>query len=622
MGEDSVVQGPGRTRSRAAQARDDGALRPVAGDTISGRLAAVALRAPDRLAIQDLHRRLTFAELARQVAFVGGAAQAAFDPARGPVAIFAPFDARFHLAFLGALQGGGLPLVLDPEHPGQRIRSIADHAGAGGILTTRELSARARVLFAPGLPILQVEDAAVSGRTARARASAEDPAYILYTSGSTGRPKGVLHSHATVLNDIAITTRVCEITPADSGCVFYAATMGTMRNSLWPLMNGAALHILPARDLGADRLVEEIRLRRPTVIQMVPTLFRRLASATPERQPLESVRIVRLVGDRSDWSDVDLFRRAFRPDARLEISLASTECPSSFARWFVDETLARGGRLPVGRLTSGLEMSIRGEDGVPVADGQAGEVVVSGPHLALGYWREPGLTAAAFTPDASDPARRVFSTGDMCVQRPDGLLEFVGRVDRLLKIRGHRVEPAEVEAALRGCTGVGEAAIVVRRTPDGRPRALAAYVELEPGIAGLLPRHLLAMLSHRLPAYMLPASVQIGALPRLANFKPDRTALEALDRARVADLSSRMQNPLLDAVAGAFESIVGHGAATPEDNLLSLGGDSLQSAELVLELERRLGIRIPRRVFRDTRSIAELSAWIAERIGENPEERA
>ncbi len=210
----------------------------------------------------------------------------------------------------------------------------------------------------------------------------------------------------------------------------------------------------------------------------------------------------------------------------------------------------------------------------------------------------------------------------MCLRRPDGLLEFVGRVDRLLKIRGHRIEPAEVEAALRGCTGAAEAAIVVRHTSDGRPRALAAYVELEPGIKGLLPRHLLAMLSQRLPAYMLPAFVRIRALPRLANFKLDRNALEALDQALLADMSDRMRNPLLDTVAGAFESVVGNGGATPEDNLLSLGGDSLQSVELVLELERRLGVGIPQRVFRDTRSIAELSAWIAKRIGENREERA
>lgn len=622
MGEDSVLQKLGRPDSHASLTCDDGGLHPNTEDTISGRLAAVARRAPDGLAIQDLHRRLTYAELASQVACIAGAAEAAFDPEQGPVAIFVPFDSRFHLALLGALQARRVALVLDPEHPGPRIRSIADHAGVGGVLTTRELAAQARALFAPALPVLEVEDAVVSGREARGGPSADDPAYILYTSGSTGRPKGVLHSHANVLNDVAITTQVCEITAVDSGCVFYPATMGTLRNSLWPLMNGAALHVLPARELGANRLVEEIRIRRPTVIQMVPTLFRRLASAAPDRQALESVRIVRLVGDRSDWNDVDLFRRAFRADARLEISVASTECPSSFVRWFVDETLERGARLPVGRLTPGLELSILGEDGAPAADGQAGEVVVSGRHLALGYWREPELTAAAFAPDASDPNRRTFSTGDMCLRRPDGLLEFVGRVDRLLKIRGHRIEPAEVEAALRGCTGAAEAAIVVRHTSDGRPRALAAYVELEPGIKGLLPRHLLAMLSQRLPAYMLPAFVRIRALPRLANFKLDRNALEALDQALLADMSDRMRNPLLDTVAGAFESVVGNGGATPEDNLLSLGGDSLQSVELVLELERRLGVGIPQRVFRDTRSIAELSAWIAKRIGENREERA
>ncbi len=209
----------------------------------------------------------------------------------------------------------------------------------------------------------------------------------------------------------------------------------------------------------------------------------------------------------------------------------------------------------------------------------------------------------------------MFRTGDVALRRPDGLYEFVGRKDQLIKLRGHRLEPAEVESALRRCTGVGDAAVVLRRRPDGAPRALVAYVELTGEGDGLLPRHIMHMLSRQLPRYMLPAIVAVlEALPRLAHFKIDRLALDRLDQAREAAALAEEADPVTAKVAAAFQAVIRCESASADDNLLSLGGDSLQMVDVMLELETRLGLKVPDQVMARSLSIRELAGWIRPRL--------
>ncbi len=591
-----------------------GTWSDATAETVTGRLAGLAQRFGERMALCDLAEDLSFAELVRRMDAVAGAVQAALTQPGGAIAVLAPLDCRFYLAFLGVLRAGRVALVLDPEHPPERLRQIAAHAGIEAILATEELAGDASAVVPHGTPVLTLERAVAAGRRPLGEPQPESPAYILYTSGSTGAPKGVVHSHANAINDAALGRISPGFTPDDVSAVYYAGTMGTVRNGLGILLAGGQLHVLPARRLGAGPLVEEIRRRRVTVIQGVPTLFRRIAATVSGGPPLESVRLVRLIGDRSYWSDLDLARQACGPTVQLQISIASTECPSTFATWTVNDALRTpGGRLPVGRPTPGVTVFLRDETGAPARDGEPGEAILTSRRLALGYWLEPELTNAAFGVSPQGDGLRTYATGDICLRRPDGLYEFVGRKDAMLKIRGHRLEPGEVEAALRVCPGLADAAVVVRRDPEGRPTALAAYAETAPDAEGLLPRHVLAVLSQKLPAYMMPAVIYLQPLPRLANFKPDRQALEAADQVRRADRGPRASDPLLDEVAKVFETVVGCRGATAEDDLLSLGGDSLQSVELMLELERRFGVKLRDVTFRRSRNIADLTAWIRRR---------
>jgi acyl-CoA synthetase (AMP-forming)/AMP-acid ligase II/acyl carrier protein len=269
------------------------------------------------------------------------------------------------------------------------------------------------------------------------------------------------------------------------------------------------------------------------------------------------------------------------------------------------------GRLPVGRILPDASVTIADENGGPVADGETGELVVASRYLALGYWQDPEMTARAFRTDPDDPAIRIFKTGDMGRMRPDGLIEFVGRDDQQIKLRGHRIEIGEIELALAACAGVEDAAVVVRRDETGMPRSLTAYVEPRPG-AQMLPRDLVSMLTKRLPRYMIPGTFQvIEALPRLPNLKIDRTRIARIEAERATRSPDPILDPLVAEVAGIFDAVLGTTGATPEDNVFSLGGDSLQAVRVALELETRFRIALPAAIFESMQTIGELTRWIA-----------
>ena len=572
--------------------------------TVGARLAEVAAREPDGLALGDGERRVSYGQLAAQADEIARALAAA--PAEGPVAVLMRHGASFAVGVLGAMASGRPCLPLDADHPIARNAQIARHAGAAAVLTQGALVQQARALFGDELQVLDLDALPpappVPGPTPDAVAA------ILYTSGSTGQPKGVYQSHRGVLFDALEAVTFGGIGPEDRLALVYSPTaIAGLRNLLSGLLAGASLELLSPTGLGAAGLAREINRHGLTVLRASPTLFRHVAQALRPGERLDSLRMVQLGGERVDWSDYDAFRAACGPEAAFGCHLGATECWTLHTQWLVDEAV-RGSapRLPVGRDAPGRTVRLLGEDGASAADGETGEIVVSSRHLALGYWREPELTAKAFGQDPEDPAARTYRTGDLGRRRPDGLLEFEGRRDQQIKLHGYRIEPGEVEAALRGCPGVRDAAVVVRRSAAGVPKALVAYAELKPEVKGLKARHLMAMAGQKLPPQMRPAAVEIlPELPWLANFKIDRQALERRDAAAAAS-GAAPADALARQVAEAFEAVLGIRGVGADDNLLSLGGDSLQAVDIALELDRRFGLTVEEGEFEPSRSIA---AW-------------
>jgi amino acid adenylation domain-containing protein len=591
-------------------------FEPFPDEAVEGSLVArfdaTARRHAFRLAVSDLEQSWTYAELAAFADRIAIAVHAAASRP-GPVAILLRNEARFPAAIFGVLATGRPFIPLDVDHPAERNGWIARHAGTAAVVSAGDLAERATGVFPPDVPILDIAALPQRGAAPVASPAPEDIAAILYTSGSTGLPKGVCQDHRSLLFGVQQWTDVMHLSREDRmALVTSPSSYAGIRNLLCPLLIGASLHILPPRVLQPSGLIREIGARGITVYRSVPTVFRHLVDALGEQECLDSIRLVSLGGDRADWADVERFKRACRKDAVLAVGLSSTEAIANYTWWFVDGALrSNGSRLPVGRTTENPSISLLGDTGELIEDDEIGEIVLNGRYLARGYWREPGLTAEAFGVDPHDPERRTYRTGDMARRRPDALFEFIGRKDHQLKLHGQRIEIAEVESALAACTGVRDAAVAVRRDSEGDPRALVAYAELRTGVNGLLPRHLLSMLSQRLPTHMMPSAIRIVAeLPRLPNQKIDRGRLAALDNASVSPEADR--NPLTAEVIAIFETVLGC-SATADDNVLSLGGDSMQAVMIALELEQHFEIPIPIDAFEATQTIRELAAWIESR---------
>ena len=582
--------------------------------SIVDRFEAIAERFPDRLAIQDQTSSLTYRELGNLVARISAATASAIDGRTGPVGIFLGRDARYPAAMLGILSAGGAYAALDASHPVERNRMIVEQAGMCAIVSAGAVAEQAASLFLSPIPVIDIDALVDFLRPQPAiRPAATDLGYIYFTSGSEGIPKGVPHSHRNMLHMVLQYTNALHLSPEDRlTLVFPPSTAGGARDIFAALLNGASLHFLSPGDLQPDGLVREIQTRGITIYHSAPSLLRRLAEVLGANERLGSVRISSLGGDRIEWRDIDTSRRVFSRDVHLYMALSSTESHIR-CHWFIDDALRQTtDRPPVGRPLPNRELLIVDDTGKPVTDGEFGEILIKSRYIANGYWNAPELTVVAFTLDPSDKSLVTFRTGDLGRRRPDGLIEFAGRKDHQVKLHGYRVDIGEIEEALRGCTGVQDAVVVARRNDAGLPRSLAGYVEPSAGVEGLVRRDLASMLIKRLPRYMIPATLNIVAqLPRLPTLKIDRMRIAEMDAVRVMEVVNPSDGPLIAELIKIFESVLGNVGATPEDNVSSLGGDSLQAIKVALELEKHFSIAIPADVFESIQTIWELARWLA-----------
>jgi amino acid adenylation domain-containing protein len=576
--------------------------------SVHARFAAVAERYADHLAASDQNRRFTYGQIRRIAASISAAVLAT--ERAGPVAIFLPNEARYPAAMLGIMAAGRGFVALDALHPAERSTEIAAHAQVAAVVSAGEFARQAQRLF-PHAAVIDVETVPSAASAPTDASTPDDLAWIIYTSGSTGKPKGVYQNQRGLLVDAMFSVNDMHLGPRDRQFLYASPSLfaGT-RIALTSLLSGGSLHCFTPDEIRSDNFAERLIDEGITIIRSVPALFRHTVKTLPAGGRLEGVRMVYLGGDRVDWSDYELFCRSCDETAVFGTHLGSTECSGVFLQWFTRKGLQHGTeRLPVGRPVHAATVTLVGEDGQAVPDGEIGEYRVSCPHLAQGYWQEPG--SAKFAVDA-DSGSRTFRTGDLGRKRPDGYFEHRGRADDQIKIAGYRIEPAEIEHALAACTGVHAGAVVIRRNESGAPVAVIAYVELKPGVRGLLPRHIRTALARQLPAHMLPATIHLlQALPILPNLKIDRQALYRVDAERSRHTDDRTSNPLLDQVAVVFEQTLEGAGATPDDNILSLGGDSFAAVTLGIALEQRFGLRLPNDVLAAAPTIREMATRIA-----------
>ncbi|MFB6892598.1 amino acid adenylation domain-containing protein [Kitasatospora sp. NPDC056327] len=528
------------------------------------------------------------------------------------VAVALPRSADLLVAVHAVVRAGGAYLPLDLDHPAERIAHLVtaarpvlvltDTAGAARLPAGTGTGTGAVLLDAPGtraelaaLPAGPVTDA---DRLRPLRPA--HPAYVIFTSGSTGLPKGVLVSHGAIVNRLLWMQDAYHLTPEDR--VLHKTPAGfdvSVWELFWPPAQGVPL-VVAGPDAHRDpaHLAELIRRHRVSVLHFVPSM---LAAFLAEER-IADCPALRLVVCSGEALPVALAERFTASAAGRPVVLENLYGPTEAAVDVTYETY-RPGRpggdgVPIGRPVRNTALRLLDARLRPVPPGAPGELYLAGVQLARGYLGRPGLTAERFTADPyGPPGSRMYRTGDLARHGADGLLEYLGRTDGQVKLRGLRIELGEIEAALSAAPGVAHAAAAVREDTPGRQR-LAGYLVPAPG-ARPDPAQVRSFAAGRLPEYMLPADlVVLPALPLSVNGKLDRGALPApAPEPAPAPAAPAAQAPggtPATVLAALMAEAIGLPGVPPDGNFFTLGGDSIVSIRLV-SLARRAGLTITAR---------------------------
>ena len=573
---------PEAERHRLLTAWNDTAREP-AGGSGPERFAAGAGGAPDAVAVECGERTLTYAELderssrlaarlaARMKARPGGAPET-------PVALLMERSPDLVIAQLAVLKAGGCYVPLDPSQPAARLERLLADSGAEIVLTSADCDASGRG-FTP-VPV-------------RPQAAA----YVMYTSGSTGEPKGVVVTHENIL-ELAADRRFAghRRVLLHSPHTFDAATY-----ELWiPLLNGGTVVIAPPGPLHAST-IERGRL---DAVWLTAELFRTLADLAPG-----ALARAGEVWAGGDVLPADAARRLARRGVQVVNGYGPTETTTFATSHRLPQEPAIG-PVPIGRPLDNTRVYVLDTRLRPVPTGTVGELYIAGSGLARGYLGRPGMTAERFVADPfGPPGGRMYRTGDLARWTPAGELEFAGRADGQVKIRGHRVEPGEVEAVLEGCPGVERAVVTAPASPSGR--RLLAYVLLAEG--GRLDRVRGHAAAH-LPRHLLPSRYEVlGHLPLTPHGKIDRAALPSAvlpgsglpddglpDDGRAAALptgpatrppGTPPATPREKELCGLFAEVLNIPEAHAGTDFFAAGGDSLLAMRLMAAIEHALGLR-------------------------------
>jgi amino acid adenylation domain-containing protein len=562
------------------------------------RFRAQAAADPDRVALQWDRDRLTYRELDRRAAGVAAALRSRGAGPGDVAGLFLERSPWMTAAFLGVLDVGCAWLVLDPDHPERRLRLLLAEARPRWILTTEDLLGR--LPEGAGETILldgQVLDGqATAGPAANTAASGPaDLAYVVYTSGSTGSPKGVLTPRGGVESYLAYVTGTWGIGAADVVLQLAAPTFdASVRDMLGPLTAGLRV-VLPnaaqARDPRA--LLALLTEQRVTcLLSVVPTLVASLLDAAEtESVVCPSVRLVLVSGERFPLPLATRARAVFGAGVRLVNQYGPTECTMT-STFHLLEPVAGDGTAPIGVPIPNTRVHVLDAALRPQPIGVPGAIHIGGPGLAWGYLDKPEATASRFIPDpfAADPGSRLYATGDLGRRRADGTLEFLGRLDQQVKLRGLRIEPGEIEAVLARHPQVRQTAVVAR---DGGQR-LVAYV-VPAGTAASadeLREHLRA---HLLEPMMPSSIVVMESFPVTSTGKIDRQALPAPEPVVLAANASfePPRNPTELRLVGIWEDLLGVRPIGVADNFFNLGGHSLLAVRLMAEIRSQLGRDLP-----------------------------
>jgi amino acid adenylation domain-containing protein len=570
--------------------------------------AEQARRTPDSPAVGSLtYRQLESAagRLARRLLALGVEPEAR-------VALLLDRSPELVAGALGTLMAGAAYLPLDPAYPPERLRYMLEDAKVSAVLTEPWRAAAAAEVAPAAAPVLSLDSMGSENGGPDLPLPAVDPrdlAYVIYTSGSTGRPKGVELTHEGLANLAAWHRAVYGVTPADRATLLAGTAFDASVWEVWPyLLSGASVHVVGEEVRGTPAALLRWLAEQRITLSFLPTPLAEacLAEDMPEGLVLRAL----LTGG-------DKLHRAPRPGLPFRLVNHYGPTEATVVATAGETVPGRDGAPPIGRPIANARVHLVGlieliglvDQGLnPVPVGVPGELWIGGTGLARGYHGRPDLTAERFVPDpfaTSGPGGRLYRTGDLARLLPGGEIEFAGRIDHQVKVRGFRVELQEIEAVLAEHPAVREAAVVL--SPES---LLAAYVVPRNG-HGLDAAELRTWLARRLPDYMVPqAFVPLAALPLTPNGKVDSRALPGPDTEVEKEELIPPRTPVEELVAEIWAGFIGAGRLGVGSHFFRLGGHSLLAAQMLSRLRDEISVDLPLRSLFEAPTLGEFAARI------------
>jgi amino acid adenylation domain-containing protein len=522
------------------------------------------------------------------------------------------------VALLGILKAGGAYVPLDPQYPRERLAFMLEDARVRVLITEQGL-VEAEAGYEGVVVCLEAEAEYIKAQDERnpeSQTTGDNLAYVIYTSGSTGQPKGVMITHHGLANYLKWSSRAYPLTHGHGSLLHSPLSFDLTVTSLWtPLVSGQSVHLLQAED-GLQALGAALcNSNHYSLVKLTPSHLEALAHLLPAHSAALSTHSF-IIGGEALRAETLGFWREHAPATRLINEYGPTETVVGCCVYEVEQSSAGSGAVPIGRAIDNTQLYVLDEELELVPVGVAGELYIGGAGVARGYVGQAGLTARRFIPDQFSPraGARLYRTGDKVRYRPDGQLEFMGRVDNQVKIRGHRVETGEIEAILIQHERVSEAMVIALDDNEATGKQLVAYIVAAQG-ESLTPGELRDHIKERLPSYMLPAAfVLLEQFPLTHNGKIDLKALPLPGEVSLEPEQTYVapRNSVEEMVVGIWSQLLGVKRVGVNDNFFALGGNSIFAIQLMSRLNKSFHLDLQLRLIYDNPTPEALATTIVQ----------